>query len=57
MRVDEAGENVFAGGIDDFGAGGRGDVPVDPRDSFTFAKDVGGVAGVRVDDIGVFKEK
>ena len=57
VRVDESGENVFAGRIDNLGAGGRGDVPVDPRDSIAFAKNVGGVTRVGVDDVGVFKEK
>ena len=57
MRIDEAGENVFSGCIDHFGAGGRCDGFVDSGDRLAFAKNVRGVTRVCVDNIGVFNKK
>ena len=57
VRIDESWEDVFPGCVDDFGPGGRCDVFVDARDSLAFAEDVGGVTGVRVDNISVLDEQ
>ncbi len=48
VGIDEAGENQFAGGIDDFGAGGDFEVLADAGDGFVFDVDVGGGAGAAV---------
>ena len=46
VRINESGEDVFPGCIDDFRAAWRRDVFVDSRDALAFAEDVGGVTGV-----------
>ena len=54
VRIDETGEDEFAGGVDDFGAGGRREIRADGGDGFAFAVDVRDVAGVGGDDFAVF---
>src|SRR5881397_2039555 len=41
VRIDEARENVFARGVDDFSAGWGVKVPADSCDGFALAEDVG----------------
>jgi len=37
VRIDEAGKNKFAGGVDDFRAGRHFEIFADPRDRFVSA--------------------
>lgn len=57
MGVDEAGKDVLAGGIDDFGSVWGGDVLIDPSDGFVLTENIRGVAAVGVDDISVFNQE
>jgi len=55
VGINEAGEDVFAGGIHDLHAGRRGDIAVDARDGFVSQKIVGDVAFVsRYDLFAIF---
>ena len=53
VRVDETGEDEFAGGVDDFSAGRGGEVGADGGDDFAFAVDIGDVAGVGGYDLAI----
>ena len=45
VRIDEAGEDELAGGIDDFGVRGSFEVCADAGDGLVFDVDVGAVCG------------
>ena len=53
VRIDESGENVFAGRVDRFIGFDVVDVSLDPRDRFVLAKYVGDVAFVGGNDFCV----
>ena len=57
VRVDEAGKDVLAGGVNDFRAGRRRDVWLDARDGLVGAEDVGHVALSGGDDFAVLDEQ
>ena len=57
VRVDEAGEDVLADRVDDFGAGRRGQVAADGGDRFAFAEDVGDVLVGGGGDLAVFDQQ
>jgi hypothetical protein len=57
VRINEAGENVFAGGVDDLGSGGRDNPAINPRDGFVLAENIRHVAAVRRDNLSIFDQK
>ena len=57
VGVDEAREDVLPGRVNHLGTGWRSDAAVDPCDRLPFAEDVGRIATVGVDDVGVLDEE
>jgi hypothetical protein len=57
VRIDEAGEDELAAGVDHFRTSGRRNVPVDARDRFAFAVDVRHVTLAGRDDLTVLDEQ
>jgi hypothetical protein len=51
MRIDEAGKDILACGVDHLGVGRRLEVAADPRDRLVLDVDVAAEAGIGGDDL------
>jgi hypothetical protein len=57
MGVDETGKDMLSRGIDHFRVSGGGNIALNARDRFAFAKDIRGVLLVRGNDFPTFDQK
>jgi hypothetical protein len=57
VRINEAGKNKLAGGVDDFSAGWHFKIFADARDRFVFGVNIGSYPGADIYDLPISDEQ